>query len=173
MRLTLVGRRTRFRGGRISLGGARASLLPALAVLAVLALAGCSALQGKPDQPTPLDFNGIAGEVALQGVAVGRPVSGDAGCSDRTLIPTAVGFDVSGFGVTTPLRARVYIFADKAAYLRLRSEVDTCVGAWATDPVNVEFLDVSPYVLVVQGPIPDAFKNALMRGLVNAAGNGN
>ena len=150
----------------------RAGLGPAILVSAILVLGGCSALKGKPPEPTPLDFNGIAGQIGLQGVAVGRPISGDAGCTNPTLIPTAVGFDVSGLGVTTPIRARVYIFADRAAYERRRSDVDTCVGAWAADPANVEFLDASPYVLVVQGPIPEAFKAALMRGLVAAAGNG-
>jgi hypothetical protein len=150
--------------------GRRSRLLPLAA--AALLLAGCTALQGKPDEPTPLDFNGIAGEVALQGVEVGRPVSGDSGCGDPTLIPTAVGFDVSGFGVTTPLRARVYIFGDRAAYDRRLSDVETCVGKWATDPENVELLEVSPYILAVQGPIPDDFKAALMRALVDAAGNG-
>jgi hypothetical protein len=145
--------------------------LVGLAVVALL-LAGCSALKGTAPQDTPQDFGGIAGDIALAGVTVGRPVSGDAGCKDPTLIATAVGFDVSGLGVPTPIRARVYIFADHAAYERRRPDVDTCVAAWATDPATVEFIDASPYVLVVQGPIPPAFKAALVRGLTAAAGNG-
>lgn len=142
-----------------------------LALAAVL-LAGCQAINGKPPEPTPLDFGGIAGDIALEGVTVGRPVSGDAGCHDPAMIASAVGFDVSGLGVPTPLRARVYIFGSHDAYDRRRADVDTCVAEWATDPATVELIDASPYVLVVQGPIPDAFKAALRSGLTAAAGNG-
>lgn len=142
-------------------------------VLGALLLAGCSALQGHPPEPTPLDFGGIAGQIALQGIAVDRPVSGDAGCQDPTLIPTAIGLDVSGLGVTSPLRARIYIFGNKAAYDRRRADVDSCVAAWATDPGTVEFVDASPFVLAIQGPVPAAFKAALVRALTTAAaGNG-
>jgi len=138
----------------------------------VVILAGCSALKGTAPEPTPLDFNGIAGQLGLQGLTVGDPISGDAGCTDPTIIPTAVGLDLSGLGVTAPIRARVYIFANRAAYERRRADVDTCVAAYATDPATVEFIDASPYVLVVQGPIPAAFKTALQNGLHLAAGNG-
>jgi hypothetical protein len=143
----------------------------ALAIVSLL-LAGCSALKGAAPQDTPQDFGGIAGDIALEGVTVGRPVSGDAGCEDPTLIATAVGFDASGLGVASPIRARVYIFGDHASYERRRPDVDTCVAAWATEPATIEFIDVSPYVLVVQGPIPAAFKAALVRGVTAASGNG-
>ena len=139
-------------------------------VLAALALAGCSALQGRPPDPTPLDFGGIAGQIALQGIAVDRPISGDAGCADASLIPTAVGLDLSGLGVTAPLRARIYIFGSRDAFDRRRSDVDTCVAAWATDPATVEFVEASPFVLVIQGPIPAPFKAALVRAVTTAAG---
>jgi hypothetical protein len=149
---------------------------PGLAIAAVVLIApllgGCQAIYGKPPEPTPLDFGGIAGDIALEGITVGRPVSGDAGCHDATMIASAVGFDVSGLGVSTPLRARVYIFGNRDAFDRRRADVDACVGSWATDPANVEFIDASPYVLAVQGPIPDAFKAALNSGLHEAAGNG-
>lgn len=138
-------------------------------LLGALLLAGCSALQGHPPEPTPLDFGGIAGQIALQGIAVDRPISGDAGCTDTTLIATAVGLDVSGLGVSSPLRARIYIFGDKAAYDRRRADVDTCVAAWATDPATVEFVDASPFVLAIQGPVPAPFKAALVRALTTAA----
>jgi hypothetical protein len=143
-----------------------------LVLAAVAILAGCSALKGTVPEPTPLDFNGIAGQLGLQGLTVDDPISGDAGCTDPTIIPTAVGLNVSGLGVTTPLRARVYIFANRAAYERRRADVDTCVAAYAADPATVEFIDASPYVLVVQGPIPAAFKTALQQALQLAAGNG-
>lgn len=147
------------------------ALLALVAVLAVAA-SGCQAIKVNAPEPTPLDFGGIAGDIALEGVTVGRPISGDAGCHDPNIIPTAVGFDVSGLGVSTPIRARVYIFRDRAAYERRRPDVDTCVAAYAADPATVEFIEASPYVLVVQGPIPDAFKTALRTGLTKAAGNG-
>ena len=139
--------------------------------LALVVVAGCQALTGKPPEPTPLDFGGIAGDIALEGITVGRPVSGDAGCHDPTMIAAAVGFDVSGLGVSSPLRARVYIFGSRDAYNRRRADVDTCVGAWASDAPNVEFIDAAPYVLVVQGPVPDAFKTALSAALHAAAGD--
>jgi len=142
-----------------------------MALMAVLILAGCSALKGTVPEPTPLDFNGIAGQLGLQGLTIGDPISGDAGCTDPSLIPTAVGFDVSGLGVTTPLRARVYIFANRDAYDRRRPDVDSCVASFAADPATVEFIEASPYVLAVQGPVPAQFKTALRKGLQLAAGN--
>jgi hypothetical protein len=152
----------------------RLRLAPAAALLVACALlvGGCSALRGSPPAPTPLDFPGIANQIVQQGLAIGDPIAGDAGCSDPSIIATAIGFDVSGAGVTSPVRARVYIFGSHAAYDRRRADVDTCVGAWASDPPNVEFIDASPYVLVVQGPVPGAFKAALTRALIVSAGNG-
>jgi hypothetical protein len=159
--------RRRRRVGRGPLGR-----LVALVGLAAFLVAGCSALQGRPPEPTPLDFPGIAGQIALQGIVVGRPVAGDAGCTDPTLIPTAIGFDVSGLGVASPIRARVYMFRDAATYERRRADVDTCTAAYATDPATVEFIDAAPFVLVVQGPVPEAFKAALRTALRISAGAG-
>jgi hypothetical protein len=149
----------------------RADRLVAGALLALL-LAGCSALSGSPPAPTPLDFPGIADQIVRQGLGIDRPIAGDAGCSDPTLVATAIGFDVSGKGLTAPQRARVYIFANRAAYERRRADVDVCVGTWATDPAAMEFIDASPYVLAIQGPIPDAAEASLRAALVAAAGNG-
>ncbi len=147
---------------------------PALAVLLSLAIglavAACESF-GPPPGPTPLDFPGLADQLALQGLTVAQPKSADAGCNDPTLIPTAIGFDISGLGVTTPSHARVYLFADGPTYDRLRPEVDTCVAAWASDPATIEFIETSPFVLVVQGPVPDAFKAAL-RTAVRASATG-
>jgi hypothetical protein len=138
--------------------------------LAAVVLAGCSALQGRAPDPTPLDFGGIAGQIALQGIVVDRPISGDAGCTDPNLIPTAVGLDLSGLGVTAPIRARIYIFGSRDAFDRRRSDVDRCVAAWATDPGMIEFVDAPPFVLAVQGPVPPPFKSALVRAITAAAG---
>ena len=116
--------------------------------------------------------NGSWARANIGCLTVARPVSGDAGCNDATLIPTAIGFDLSGLGVTTPLRARVFIFNGPAAYERRRGDVDTCTAAWTSDPASVEFVDASPLVLVVQGPVPAAFKAALVRAVTTASGSG-
>jgi hypothetical protein len=147
---------------------ARATLVGILIAI----VGGCSALKGSVPEPTPLDFPGIAGQLTLQGLTVGNPVSGDAGCTDPTIVPTAIGFDLTGAGVTTPKRARIYIFRNRDAYERRRADVDKCVAQWATDPASIEFVDASPYVVVTQGPVPAAFKDAIRRGLTVAAGNG-
>ena len=147
----------------------RCSIVLATAVL----LAGCSELGGAPPQPTPLDFPGLAGQLALEGLIVAQPRSGDSGCSNPTLRPTAISFDLSGLGVTNPIRARVFMFADRAAYDRRRLDVDTCTAAWATNPGAIEFIDAPPFVLVIQGPIPSDFKAALTRALTASAGGTN
>ncbi len=145
---------------------------PYLAVLATMLLAGCaSILQGSP-APTPMDFPSMSGEFTSRGIAIEHFTSGDDGCHDSSLAPTAIGFDASGLGVATPLRLRIYIFADGAAYDRRRADVDTCAAGWASDPATVEFVDASPFVLAGQGPWPDAFKTALRAAIAAAAGNG-
>ncbi len=140
---------------------ARRTTLGLALLLAVgVAVAACDSF-GPPPGPTPLDFPGLADQLELQGLTVVQPRSGDAGCTDPTLIPTAIGFDISGLGVTSPIHARVYLFADGPTYDRLRPAVDTCVAAWASDPAMIEFIETSPFVLALQGPVPDAFKAAL------------
>jgi hypothetical protein len=149
---------------------------PGRAVLALLAaavlLAGCSAILENPPEPTPLDFPGIAGQLESRGILVDSYASGDAGCDDATLTPTAIGFDASGLGVSDPVRLRVYIFRNAEAYDRRRADVDTCVAAWATDPATFELVDARPFVLAGQGPWPDEFKAAVREALTVAAGNG-
>lgn len=147
-------------------------MLPVLVLLAVVALTGCGRiLQGSPE-PTPMDFPSMSGEFAKRGIAIDHWVSGDAGCSDSSLIPTAIGFDATGPGLTAATRLRIYVFADGAAYDRRRADVDTCVAAWATDPATFELVDARPFVVAGQGPWPDAFKTALRAALTAAAGNG-
>ncbi len=143
---------------------------------AVVLLAGCSSLVEARPTPTPLDFGGIQGTLDHAGISLTNVVSGDAGCSDANLIPTAIGFDVVGLGVTTPVRLRIYIFTDRAAWQRRQGDVDACVTAWATDhgvdPATVETIGQSPYVVAGQGPWPAAFKTAVAGALREAAGNG-
>ena len=127
-------------------------------------LAGCSAILESPPEPTPLDFPGIAGQLESRGVLVDSYASGDAGCDDPTLTPTAIGFDASGLSVTDPLRLRVYIFRNAEAYDRRRADVDACVAAWVTDPATFELIDARPFVLAGQGPWPDEFEGRRPRG---------
>ena len=119
-----------------------------------------------------MDFPSMAGELGNLGIVIGQYASGDDGCHDKTLTATAIGFDASGLGVTSPIRLRVYIFADGAAFDRRRADVDACAAKWVTDPGSVEFVDASPFVLVGQGPWPEAFRSALRAAMTAAAGNG-
>ena len=146
--------------------------IAALALAAGLVLTGCSTIEQGPPSPTPLDFPGMSGEFSRVGITVSDWRSGDDGCGDATLAPTAVAFRATGAGVTTPVPLRVYIFKDKAAWTRRSADVDTCVAAWATDPATVELIDVSPYVLAGQGPWPESFKTALRAAITRAAGTG-
>ena len=141
-------------------------------VVSVVALTGCGAILEGPPEPTPMDFPGIAGEIANRGLDLDRIVSGDDGCGDPTLTATAIGFDVRGLGATDPIRLRVYIFRTGETYDRRRPDVDRCVAAWASDPGAVEFVDARPYVVAGQGPWPDALKAAIREALAVAAGNG-
>lgn len=153
--------------------GRRVPLVAALRSLAsIVLLAGCSSLVEARPTPTPLDFGGIQGTLAAAGIALTTTVSGDAGCTDPNLIPTAIGFDASGLGVTTSVRLRIYIFTDRAAWQRRQPDVDACIAAWARDPATIETIGQSPYVVAGQGPWPAAFKRALAAALVEAAGNG-
>jgi hypothetical protein len=142
----------------------------ALPVLLVALVAGCAGSVEVFPSPTPTDFGGIVAALGNEGISTAQPQSGDAGCSDATLIPTAIRFLASGLGVTTPVKLRIYIFGSGDAYQRRRADVDTCAAAWATDPATFEFVDASPYVIAGQGPWPPGFKNAIQRALRVAAG---
>ena len=73
-----------------------------LAVLvAAFVLAGCSAILESSPEPTPMDFPGIAGELANRGLVLDAIVSGDDGCDDPSLAPTAIAFDATGLGIAT------------------------------------------------------------------------
>ena len=141
-------------------------------IIAAAVLAGCSAILQASPAPTPMDFPGIAGELANRGITLDRFTSGDDGCHDSSLTATAIGFDASGLGVTTPIRLRIYIFRTGDTFERRRPDVDPCAAVWAQDPATLEFIDAKPYVLVGQGPWPAEFKAAARNALTAAAGNG-
>jgi hypothetical protein len=147
----------------------RAIVRPAALALVV---AGCGTLSTTPPAPTPADFQGVATEVTKRGITIDRIVSGDAGCDDPVLIPTAIGFDASGHDQTEATRIRIYIFRNRASFERLRTSVDMCARAFVTDPGTFESVEQSPYVVAAQGPWGPEFEGALREAIEVAAGTG-
>ncbi len=145
-----------------------ATLLAALALL----VAACDYVETTPPAPTPADFGGIAIEFAKRGLHLDHIVSGDPGCTDTTLAPTAIAFDADGLDQTTPVRIYLYSFADRATFERLRATIDTCARSFVTDPQTFQSVEESPYVLASQGPWGTQFEAALRTGLKVAAGTG-
>jgi hypothetical protein len=99
-------------------------------------------------------------------------VSGDAGCDDPMLIPTAIRMDAKGLDQTTPVRIFLYIFRNRASFEKLRSRIDACARAFVTDPETFESAEQSPFVVAGQGPWALQFEAALRHGLEVAAGTG-
>src|SRR6478752_9065207 len=148
-------------------------LVPGLVTLLVaLVVASCSFVETVPPSPSPADFQGTATEFAKRGIQIDHVVSGDAGCTDTVLAPTARSFDASGLDQTRTVRIYLYMFADRATYERLRTTVDTCAASFVTDPQTYQSVEQSPFVMVGQGPWGQAFEAALRAGLVVAAGSG-
>ena len=155
---------------RPALGGRLTVVLVALG-LAVVA-AACGALTEPAPAPTPADFQGIASEIVKRGIAIDNLVSGDAGCDDKVLIPTAIGLDASGKDEVEPVRLYLYIFRDREAYERLRTAIDECARSFVTDPETFESIKSSPFVLAGQGPWAPEFKATLREALTVASGTG-
>jgi len=141
-------------------------------LFAVFAVAACSFVETTPPAPTPADFQDTAIQLTQHGVALDRVVSGDAGCDDKVLSPTAIAFDASGLDQPTKVRMYLYIFRNREAFERLRASVDDCARNFVTDPETYESLEQSPFVIVGQGPWGPKFKAALRAGLEVAAGTG-
>lgn len=108
----------------------------------------------------------------MRGVSVNHFVSGEAGCPDPVLTPTAIAFDAKGLDQATDVRIYVYIFRNRDVFERLRSTIDACAASFVTDPETFESIEESPYVLAGQGPWGQAFETALRAGLAAAAGSG-
>jgi hypothetical protein len=146
-------------------------ILVACALLATL-VSACGTIETTPPAPTPADFGGIANALGQQGIRVDDVVSGDAGCTDPQLIPTAIGMTASGLDQTKPVRIYLYIFRDRSSFEKLRSAIDTCARSFVTDVETFESVEESPYVVAGQGPWGQQFKTALRAGLGVAAGTG-
>jgi hypothetical protein len=144
----------------------------AASVALTLAVSACGTVSTSPPAPTPADFGGIATELNRQGVRVGNAVSGDAGCTDPELIPTAISVDAEGLDQTTPVRIYLYIFRNRASFEKLRANIDACARAYVTDPESFESVEQSPFVVAGQGPWSPQFEAAIRHGLEVAAGTG-
>jgi hypothetical protein len=140
--------------------------------MVALVVSACGTISTSPPAPTPADFGGIASELTRLGVRVDDAVSGDAGCTDRELIPTAIALDAVGLDQTRPIRIYLYIFRNRASFEKLRANIDSCARSYVTDPETFESVEQSPYVLAGQGPWAPRFEAALRHGLEVAAGTG-
>jgi hypothetical protein len=150
----------------------RRRFLPLAALLLVL-VSACGTISTSAPEPTPADFEGIAAQLAKRGIVLGDVVSGDAGCQDPTLIPTAIGFTAQGLDQAEPVRLHVYIFRNRDAFERLRALVDECARSFVTDPETYETIEESPFVVAAQGPWAPQFEDAFREALETAAGSGN
>lgn len=150
---------------------------PAGLFLAALSLSSlvlaCDRISTSPPAPTPADFQGLASELTKGGIAISDLVSGDAGCADAVLIPTAIGITADGLDQVDPVRLFLYIFRNRASFERLRATVDDCAQAFVTDPETFESIEQSPFVVAGQGPWAPEFEAALRDALEVAAGTGN
>lgn len=139
---------------------------------ALLGVAACGTVSTGPPVPTPADFQGIASLMVARGLRIEHIVSGDAGCDDPDLTPTAIGLDARGLDQPAAVRLRLYIFRNRASYERLRQRVDACARSFVTDPETYESFDTSPFVVAGQGPWAPDFKATLEQAVVEAAGSG-
>jgi hypothetical protein len=146
---------------------------PVAIAVAILAVTACGTISTMPPAPTPADFQGIAGELTKRSIAIDHLVSGDAGCPDTTLIPTAIGLTADGIDQVEPVRIYLYIFRDRPAFERLRARVDECARSFVTDAATFETVEQSPFVLAGQGPWAPGFEAAIRDALEVAAGTGN
>ena len=145
--------------------------LPA-AILAIVLVSACGSISTTAPAPTPADFQGIASELTKRGIEIDQLVSGDAGCQDPVLIPTAIGFTAEGLDQAAPTRVYLYVFRNRESFERLRATIDDCARAFVTDPETFETVEQSPFVIAAQGPWGPQFEAALREALEVAAGTG-
>lgn len=144
-----------------------------LLLATTIGLVGCGRISTAPPDPTPADFQGIATELTVRRIAIEDLVSGDAGCDDKVLIPTAIGISAKGLDQTEPVRLYLYVFRNRTSFERLRASIDDCARSFVTDPETFESLEQSPYVMAGQGPWAPDFEAAIRDALLVAAGTGN
>lgn len=146
-----------------------ALLIPLLLVV----VAGCgSSLDAARGSvaPTPTDFAGLVKALSKQELSVTNVVSGDPGCADQELVPMAISFELAGAGIPGPVHARVYRFANKESYDKLRQAVDACAAEWISDSSALLMADAAPYVLVTEGIPEGGVTDAIRAALSEASG---
>ncbi|HEY3523491.1 MAG TPA: hypothetical protein VGK63_07280 [Candidatus Limnocylindrales bacterium] len=146
--------------------GGRLVLVGLLGTLA-LAAAGCSG--GGSAEPSTADFEGTVADLDRVHVAVSDVISGEAGCANSTLAPTAISFDASGLDQPNPVRIHLYRFRDGSTYDRLRPDVDQCARSFVTNPDDYVALDARPLVATSIGPWGPQFTAAVRSALERAA----
>ena len=144
---------------------------PAALILALL-LSGCGLVSTTAPPATPTDFPGIASELSRRGIVVDDIASGDPGCDDPELAPTAIRFTAEGLDQADPTPLYLYIFRNRDAFERRRTDVDACLRSYVTDPAALGLIESSPFVLAGPGPWAPDFAAELRRGLTQAAGTG-
>ncbi len=84
----------------------------AVAALLMSALvAGCGVVSTTPPVPQPRPTSPTSPTACrASAIRIDHVVSGDAGCSDQELIPTAIGFDASGLDQASVVRLHLFIF---------------------------------------------------------------
>jgi len=150
----------------------RRLLLLLLLALGTLTISACGRISTASPEPTPADFQGIATELTKRHIAIDAIVSGDAGCTDTILVPTAIGLDAKGLDQATPVRIHLFIFRNRESFEKLRSSIDTCAASFVTDPDTFDSMEQSPFVVAGQGPWAPEFHAAIRDALVVAAGTG-
>jgi hypothetical protein len=137
-----------------------------------LVVAACGSVNLTPAPASPTDFAGLVGRLAVAKISVDQYVSGDAGCLDFDLVPTAISFHAQGLDQATPVKLYLYVFRNRASWDKLRATVATCAQSFVTDPGTFDEIDQSPYILAGQGPWAAQFKAALRTTLEIGAGTG-
>ena len=153
---------------RPALGGRLSVALVAIGF--AVAIAACGALTEPAPAPTPADFQGIASEIVKRGIAIDNLVSGDAGCDDKVLNPTAIGLDASGKDQDEPVRLYLYISGTarpggSLGDRRVRAEI-------RHGPGDLRIDRSSPFVLAGQGPWAPGSSDSLREALTVASGTG-
>jgi hypothetical protein len=135
-------------------------------------LAACGTINLTAPPASPTDFAGLVGRLAAAKISVDAYVSGDAGCADGDLVPSAISLHAQGLDQAAPVKLYLYVFRDGPAFERHRAQVGPCAERYVTDAATFEEIEQSPYVLAGQGPWPAQFKAALRSVLEIAAGTG-
>ena len=169
-------RRDRHRRRMSATGGSHAGpmsvprrLVPGLAalpfaLLAVLVVAGCSYVETVPLRRRPARLPGDRQRARRRRHQDRHVVSGDAGCTDQVLAPTARSFDARAWtrDDRPDLPVHVRRPGDLSSACARRSTLAR--SSFVTDPETYESVEQSPFVLAGQGPWGTAFEAALARG---------